>query len=56
MYPLFENFRPVSNLLFLSKITERAVTNQLLRHCDKNAPLQFINLASGNIIRLKQLF
>ena len=39
MSPLFENFRPVSNLLFLSKITERAVTNQLLRHCDENAPL-----------------
>ena len=39
MSPLFENFRPVSNLLFLSKITERAVTNQLLCHCDKNATL-----------------
>ena len=39
MSPLFENFRPVSNLLFLSKITERAVTNQLPRHCDENAPL-----------------
>ena len=39
MSPLFENFRPVSNLLFLSKITKRAVANQLLHHCDKNAPL-----------------
>ncbi len=39
MKPLFENFRPVSNLLFLSKITERSVANQLLRHSEKNAPL-----------------
>ena len=34
MEPLFENFRPVSNLVFLSKITERSVANQLLRHCE----------------------
>ena len=39
MEPLFENFRPVSNLFFLSKITERSVANQLLRHCETNAPL-----------------
>jgi hypothetical protein len=39
MEPLFENFRPVSNLLFLSKITERSVANQSLRHCEKNASL-----------------
>lgn len=39
MEPIFENFRPVSNLLFLSKITERAAANQLLRHCENNAPL-----------------
>jgi hypothetical protein len=39
MEPLFENFRLVSNFLFLSKITERSVANQLPRHCEKNAPL-----------------
>ena len=30
---------PVSNLLFISKIVEKAVVNQLLRHCDENALL-----------------
>jgi hypothetical protein len=52
--PLFENFRPVSNLLFLSKITERSVANQLLRHCEKNAPLPI--WLQEIIIRLGQLF
>ena len=36
---VFENFRPVSNLSFLSKITEKAAANQLLNHCEKHAPL-----------------
>ena len=57
MEPLYENFRPVSNLLFLSKITESSVANQMLRHCEKNAPLPICQyLASGRIIRLRQLF
>jgi hypothetical protein len=55
MEPLFENFRPVSNLFFLSKITERSVANQLLRHCETNAPLPICQ-SSGSIIRLRQLF
>lgn len=33
------NFRPVSNLNFISKITEKAVVNQLLDHCRKNSLL-----------------
>jgi hypothetical protein len=37
--PVFENFRPVSNLSFLSKITEKAAANQLLNYCEKHAPL-----------------
>ncbi len=37
--PVFENFRPLSNLPFLSKITEKAAANQLLNHCEKHAPL-----------------
>jgi hypothetical protein len=44
MERLFEKFRSMSNLLFLSEITERAVTNQLLRHCDKIAPLPICQL------------
>ena len=33
------NFRPVSNLPFISKIAERAVIPQVLDHCSKHAPL-----------------
>ncbi len=36
---LFENFRPVNNLSFVSKIAERAVVGQLLDHSEENAPL-----------------
>ena len=61
--PLFENFRPVSNLLFLSKITERAVTNQMQRHCDKNAPRPFYqsgfrkyHLTERALLRCKMIF
>ncbi len=37
---LFENFRPVNNLSFVSKlIAERAVVEQLLDHSEKNTPL-----------------
>ena len=34
-----ENFRPVSNLPFVSKIAEKAVIPQVLDHCSKHAPL-----------------
>ena len=58
MEQLCENFRPVSNLLFLSKITERSVGDQLLRHCEKNAPLPICQsgFSWGSITRLRQLF
>ena len=36
---VFENFRPVSNLSFVSKATEKAVVSQLFEHCADNAPL-----------------
>jgi hypothetical protein len=36
---LFENFRPVNNLSFVSKIAEKAVVGQMLNHCEDNAPL-----------------
>lgn len=35
----FNNYRPVSNLSFISKILEKAVATQLLAHCTNNAPL-----------------
>ena len=36
---VFKNFRPVSNLPFISKVVEKAALQQLLVHCEKNAPL-----------------
>ena len=36
---VFENFRPVNNLPFVAKVTEKAVSSQLLNHCNENAPL-----------------
>ena len=33
------NYRPVSNLSFISKIVEKAVISQPLAHCSTNAPL-----------------
>ena len=35
---VFENFRPVSNLSFDAKATEKAVVNLLFEHCGDNAP------------------
>lgn len=37
--PVLENFRPVSNLSFVSKIAEKAVISQHLNHCNEHAPL-----------------
>ena len=36
---VFNSFRPVSNLPFVSKVAEKAVISQLLGHCNENAPL-----------------
>ncbi len=33
---IFPSFRPVSNLMFLSKLSERAVASQLIDYCDTN--------------------
>ena len=41
----YDNFRPVSNLPFISKIVEKAVLSQSFKHCEGNAPLP--NLQSG---------
>ena len=34
--PIFKNYRPVSNLQFISKLTESAVAKQLQHHINKN--------------------
>ena len=36
---VYKNFRPVSNLPFISKEVEKAALQQLLVHSEKNAPL-----------------
>ena len=36
---VYKNFRPISNLPFISKVVEKAALQQLLIHCEKNAPL-----------------
>jgi len=44
--PVLENFRPVSNLSFLSKIAEKVVISQLLNHCNasEHAPLPVLGI------------
>ena len=32
----YKNYRPVSNLIFVSKLLERVILNQLVRHCEEN--------------------
>ena len=36
---VYKNFHPVSNLPFISTVVEKAALQQLLIHCEKNAPL-----------------
>ena len=36
---IYKNYRPVSNLQYVSKLTERAVVNQLCAHSDLSYPL-----------------
>jgi len=36
---VYKNFHPVSNLPFISKVVEKAALQQLLVHCEENAPL-----------------
>ena len=42
---VYKNFRPISNLPFISKVVEKAALQQLLVYCEKNAPLH--KLQSG---------
>ncbi len=42
---IFPNYRPVSNLLYLSKLTERAAADQLLDHCVDQDLLELLQSA-----------
>ena len=35
--PIYKNYRPVSNLCFLSKVLEKAVLNQFTEYCDRHS-------------------
>ena len=53
---VYKNFRLVSNLSFIFKIVEKASLQQLLVHCEKNAPLPKFQSASVSITRQKLLY
>ena len=53
---VYKNFRLVSNLSFIFKIVEKAALQQLLVHCEKNAPPLNSSPASVSIIRQKLLY
>ena len=53
---VYKNFRPVSNLPFISKVVEKAALQQLLFHCEKNAPPLNSSPASVSITRQKLLY
>ena len=36
MLKFFSNFRPISNLMFVSKLTEKVVASQLIHHISSN--------------------
>ncbi len=42
---IFPNYPPVSNLLYLSKLTERAAADQLLDHCADQDLLELLQSA-----------
>ena len=47
------NFRPVSNLPYVSKLAQKAVIPQLLAHCSELSPLLLVSLRTVSIIRLE---
>ena len=42
---IFPSYRPVSNLLYLSKLTEKAAADQLLEHCNDQDLLEWLQSA-----------
>ena len=51
-----ENYRPVSNLSFISKILERIVANRLQAHKKITIYLIHYNRPTGNIILQNRLY
>ena len=51
--PIFTNFRPVSNLSYLSKLIERLVCKQLVRYTNSSEQMNLINLHTENTHQLK---
>ena len=54
--PIFQNLRPISNLLFISKLKERAVANQIEEHLTYTKVYHLLQSAYRKIIAQKQLF
>ena len=54
-FEVFSNFRPVSNLVFTSKLTEKAAAHQLTSYTLNNDLGNFFSLHTRNCIVLKQL-
>ena len=52
---VYKNFRPISNLSFISKVVEKAALQLLLVHCEKNAPFLNSSQASVSITRQRLL-
>ena len=52
----FKNFRPVSNLSFVSKLVEKAICDQLVEHVTKTGKLEGYNLPTGQGIPWNLLF
>ena len=61
--PINKNYRPVSNLLFMGKLMERCVTNQLMEHIHANdlmdlysQPTDCVTVLRLHCSRSKQIF
>ena len=52
--PISTNYRPVSNLAFLSKVVEKAALIQFVEHCEENQLLPDYQSAYRKIIVVKQ--
>ena len=51
---VYKNFRPISNLSFISKVVEKAALQLLLVYCEKNAPFPIANSSQASISITRQ--
>ena len=54
-YQEFKNFRPISNLTFLSKVIEKVVALRLVDYIDNNGLCEFFQLLTVLTIAPKRL-